>query len=486
MLFNKMLPGFFLPVLFITCHGGGNNIPYHVFYHPSFTVTFTHQTYQVVSSEDSVMINPGSRPVLYTEISMNQIGGLEGNSPGNPPGGYHLIFGNGFTMVYLHNVNALDVADTFKNTRSEIGNASLLLADQAFLESCFGRQIVINHIQPQNVIMTGVGPDQANKLQELFGELYAGMYFFARENESKIFPRIMGKGIEYGSKERLQQHVEKLSKDFYPRNINHIDNLNKTADYIRSQFEGSGGIVSEQLYQVHGKTFRNIMVRFGLPDKRRIVVGAHYDTYKDSPGADDNASGVSGLIELAFLLGSNPLPDTFCFELVAYATEEPPMYNHPKEMGSGIHSAGLLKDSIPVEFMMSIDQIGYFSNKTGSQRFPFDELMTGIPGSKADFITLIGSREEASQVSRIVDAMSKTTNLPIFSLVLSKDSVMQFAPCDILQYWNLGYRGMLLTDTAPYRGKHRHSKGDRSAILSYGAMRAVVKSLFVALLEYSR
>ena len=123
---------------------------------------------------------------------------------------------------------------------------------------------------------------------------------------------------------RLQEHVRWLSTVFVPRDENHVENLDRAALYIRQEFEKANGAVSEQPFEVRGKTYKNIIALFGPNTKERIVIGAHYDAAGPYPAADDNASGVAGLLELAHLLQDTALP--IQVELVAYTLEEPPYF----------------------------------------------------------------------------------------------------------------------------------------------------------------
>jgi len=453
---------------------------------PSFTVTLlAGEIYVISSGEYTISISPGKQPECQAGIELSDLGADDCPIVESQMQQASLIsFPNGFKVICLHNIDPFLSDLCFQKLKAEDGRANLVVADHAFLSSYTGRQIVISLIRPRTVIVTGIELSRADFFKKKYNELYPEVIIFSEVSKPQKYPSIRLPQIEYATKDRLKTHVEKLSKDFYPRNSDNLSNHKKTADYIKGQFELSGGKVSEQLYQVDNHIFRNVMVRFGPADKPRIVLGAHYDSYKNSPGADDNASGVASLIELAFLLGTSDSPVDFGFEFVAYATEEPPFYNHPDKMGSGIHAKKLAEDGIDVAFVLSLDQLGFFSDKPNSQRVPWPDLASELPAScKGDFILMIGSVEESEITNDLVNSMKSATNLPVYSLVMVKDSIREFVPSDALQYWNRGYKALLLTDTAPYRGNHRHSKGDQSKILSYASMRAVVRSLYYALMQ---
>lgn len=123
---------------------------------------------------------------------------------------------------------------------------------------------------------------------------------------------------------RLEVHVRMLSDTLVPRDESHPRMLDRVAAYIRREFEQTGGTVSEQPYDVNGKTYRNVIALFGPDTAERIVVGAHYDSVAaDVPAADDNASGVAGLIELAYWLGA--ASPRMHIELVAYTLLRRPL-----------------------------------------------------------------------------------------------------------------------------------------------------------------
>ena len=103
--------------------------------------------------------------------------------------------------------------------------------------------------------------------------------------------------------ERLRAHVEDLAARFAPRDFAHPENLQRAAAYLARELSAS---TPEQKYVVEGQSYTNLIASFGPETPDRIIVGAHYDTAGDQPGADDNASGVAGVLELARLLAANP------------------------------------------------------------------------------------------------------------------------------------------------------------------------------------
>ena len=156
---------------------------------------------------------------------------------------------------------------------------------------------------------------------------------------------------------RLRLHVETLSRTMAPRTAARPENLDRAADYIRARFAEAGADASLQSFEVNGRTFRNVVARIGPDTSERIVVGAHYDAAGPGVGADDNASGVAGLIELTPLIRAAALP--LRIELVAYTLEEPP-YFRTRSMGSFIHADGLAHNGVSVRAMICLEMIGCF------------------------------------------------------------------------------------------------------------------------------
>ncbi|MCP4522953.1 MAG: M20/M25/M40 family metallo-hydrolase, partial [Candidatus Gracilibacteria bacterium] len=216
------------------------------------------------------------------------------------------------------------------------------------------------------------------------------------------------RGVDYNnnsivvSETALYNHVDFLTKGDIQRDSENIERLNEVSEYIYDHFEANScDTVKYQTFPVNNKEYKNVIciIEGTLPSK--IVLGAHYDVdgrhhYKEHSdqilrGADDNASGVAGLLELSKLLGENKPNLEHTIELVAYTLEEMPHFNK-KSMGSYIHAQDIFSKNEPVEFMISLEMIGYFSPEK-IQKFPIGFLKYIYPET-GDFIALVAKIEQ--------------------------------------------------------------------------------------------
>jgi len=138
----------------------------------------------------------------------------------------------------------------------------------------------------------------------------------------------------------LEKHVRELADNTRFRNYQDVDRLNESANYIKEQLSSYGYNVEFQNFTIENNTYRNVKTVIGKGKGNRIVIGAHYDVCYDTPGADDNASGVAGILELARMLIKNKEQLNREVELVFYTLEEPPFFG-TENMGSAIHAKSL-------------------------------------------------------------------------------------------------------------------------------------------------
>lgn len=277
----------------------------------------------------------------------------------------------------------------------------------------------------------------------------------------------------------LERHVRALSERFHPRSFDDKARLEAAADYMGFELAALGLAVESQPFEVAGQTFRNIVVRIadrsGSFAGERIVVGAHYDSHgfvgaDSTPGADDNASGVAGVIELARLLRLRPLERPV--ELVAYCLEEPPHFATP-DMGSAHHAAGLRDTGVAVRLMLSLEMIGYFSDAPGSQDYPLAPLKLFYP-DRGDFIAVVGRYRDWEDTRLLKSAMLGTGKVESINAPLFLPGI-DFS--DHRSYWNAGFRALMITDTAFYRNREYHRRGDTADRLDYRRMAFVVSAL---------
>lgn len=276
---------------------------------------------------------------------------------------------------------------------------------------------------------------------------------------------------------RLEATVRALSERYVPRDHRHVDNLDAVARYISDELQQTGATVSEQTWQANGRTYRNVIARYGGDGTERVIVGAHYDACgEENPGADDNASGVAGLLELARLFAKKPpmLP----VELVAWSLEEPPYFRTAK-MGSAVHARSLATSGIRVRAMISLEMIGYFSDAEDSQGFPVSALKLLYP-TKGNYISVVGKLGQSGLVRRIKSAMRGASSLPVYSI-----SAPRLIPgidfSDHQNYWDEGWPAVMITDTAFYRNQNYHTENDKADTLNYQKMAQVIDGVEAAI-----
>ncbi len=288
---------------------------------------------------------------------------------------------------------------------------------------------------------------------------------------------------------QLEAHVKHLSVDLYPRSHDQFRNTDRAAQYILDAFKAAGGSVTVQEIAVQEATYKNIVARFGPAAGPVMVIGAHYDSHGDAnggaksprsytldthtPGADDNASGVAGLLELARLLGRTA--QTRPIELVAYALEEPPHFR-TEHMGSAWHARSLRKTNRDVEFMLSLEMIGYFSDEPGSQSYPVP-AMSHLYSDRGDYIALVGKLSDFGATRHIKAKMAGATNLPVYS-INAPPALHGIDFSDHLSYWDEGIPAFMVTDTAFMRNKNYHLAGDTYEKLDYARMAKVVQAVY--------
>jgi Zn-dependent M28 family amino/carboxypeptidase len=296
---------------------------------------------------------------------------------------------------------------------------------------------------------------------------------------------IFTNGNVVGNSDSLAQSAARLKSDVYalvgtpkPRNYENLASLNQAADYISNEFKKLGLIVEEQRYTTMGAEYKNIIVSFGPKDAERLIVGAHYDVCSHQDGADDNASGTAGLLELARMLKWKSPELEYRIDLVAYTLEEPPFFR-TDEMGSAVHAKSLHDAGVEVKGMICLEMIGYFSEERGSQDYPIGCLKLVYP-RKGNYIALVGKLGKSKILRQTRRKMRKEMDMKIKSIT-APSWVPGIDFSDHLNYWKYGYRAVMVTDTAFYRNKHYHQPTDTAEKLDFDKMADIVAGVFNAI-----
>lgn len=277
--------------------------------------------------------------------------------------------------------------------------------------------------------------------------------------------------------ERIKSDVVALCSTTEYRNAKNVASLNEAASYIADEWLKLGLEVDTQAYIADGNEYKNLICSFGPTDAERIIVGAHYDVCEAQAGADDNASGTAGLLELARLLKKNQPNLMYRIDLVAYTLEEPP-YFRTELMGSAVHAKYLHDNKIPVRAMMCLEMIGYFSDEKGSQDYPVGILKLFYP-NKGDYISVVskmgsGNGKLTRQVKK---GIKRGSNIDVTSVnAPAKMQGIDFS--DHLNYWKYDYPAVMVTNTAFYRNKNYHKPSDLPETLDYKKMAEVIKGVY--------
>jgi len=276
---------------------------------------------------------------------------------------------------------------------------------------------------------------------------------------------------------RLESHVHALAVRIGERNLFRYPALLAAADYVEAEFRSAGHEPRSQGFEVQGQEVRNVEVALTGRAPALVVVGAHYDSVAGSPGANDNATGVAAVLELARLLGGRTHGCEL--RLVAFVNEEPPFFGGD-EMGSMRYARALAERGEQVAAMLSLETIGYYSDQPGSQRFPFP-LGWFYPDT-GNFIGFVGNLGSRAQVRRATAAFRRHAQFPSHGLA-APGWMTGIGWSDQLAFWRHGFPGVMVTDTALFRYRQYHRPDDLPHVVDHERLARVVEGLAAVIPE---
>ncbi|MFT4548250.1 MAG: hypothetical protein ACI8XO_000891 [Verrucomicrobiales bacterium] len=318
----------------------------------------------------------------------------------------------------------------------------------------------------------------------VLGGVSFALYFLKADDG----PAVKGENVENAAifrkgiaRSDLQDYVEMLSVTIGERNVEKHANLQRAATWLESALgpNNMGYQVERQTYKVNGKACHNIIVQINGTSKpdEIVVVGAHYDSAINTPGADDNASGVAAMVCLAnAFVGTEP---ERTLRFVGFTNEEPPHFQ-TSAMGSYVYAKSCSKEEEEIVAMLSLESLGYYSDEKGSQQYP-PNLRARYPDT-GDFAAVVGNIKSRRLVDQVAKTLKAESDMPIEKLSFLA-SMPGIGWSDHWSFWEFGYKAAMITDTAPYRNEHYHQKTDLPGTLDYDRLQKVTVGLQAVIAE---
>jgi hypothetical protein len=280
---------------------------------------------------------------------------------------------------------------------------------------------------------------------------------------------IAGGIVDNSSREgaaRIEAHVRALAGAIGERNVFRPQALRAAADYIEGTWRAQGYAVSAQIYDAYGVACANLEV--SRPGRTRpgeiLLIGAHYDTVRGCPGANDNGSGVAAMLEISRHFAD--LAPAITVRFVAFVNEEPPSF-FTGQQGSAVYAKAARARGDDIRLMVSLETIGCYFDEPGSQRYP--PLFRYFFPDRGNFLGLVSDFRSGRALRRMARTFRRRSEFPLEHVATFR-WVPGVAWSDHLSFWRCGYRALMVTDTAFYRYRYYHTPEDTPDKLAYSAL----------------
>ena len=278
--------------------------------------------------------------------------------------------------------------------------------------------------------------------------------------------------------ENLSVYLNQIISSSKYRNHTQFDELNRVSAWIQGQMQKFGIPCDFQNYMVESNRYRNVVCELNVGAAKNLIVGAHYDVHGETDGADDNASGVVGVLETARILAKEKRHLKHNVEFVFYTLEEPP-YFRTEQMGSAVHAKAIEKYKDRITGVFILEMIGYFDQRN-IQEYPAG-LKFFYP-AHGNFIGAVSNFDSNSLGSEYCAAMKQINRLDCQRLV-APSFVTGVDFSDHLNYWNAGIPAVMITDTAFFRNKNYHTVNDKVETLNLQKMKHVIDGVVLTILN---
>lgn len=274
--------------------------------------------------------------------------------------------------------------------------------------------------------------------------------------------------------ENLYNHVAFLTSIYPYRNYKNIESLQKAAGYIEGELNKIGLPAVRQQWQAKGNDYENIIAAYQPKKTKRFIIGAHYDVYKEIPGADDNASSVAGLLEIIRMLTENDLQLNYGIDFVFFCLEEPPFFKTDK-MGSYIHANSLAHDINKYIGMIALEMIGYYREDK--------KVDNEVSISKNKLI--VSGIKSFDAFNRNISRLLKAHGNMDSRRISYADKYPNNGPSDHSNYWQFDIPAVMVIGTGGHGNPNYHTATDTIETLDFEIMTDAVSSIAYALFNFT-
>jgi hypothetical protein len=288
---------------------------------------------------------------------------------------------------------------------------------------------------------------------------------------------------EVPTEQRLENYVIHLAETIGERNLGHYIKLCEAADYIEAELQSFGYRPQRQTYEVQGLDCFNIEaeIKGAVDPDDVVIIGAHYDSVAGSPGANDNASGTAAMLVLAKHFSKFKPERTLRF--VAWTNEEPPYFQNRGLMGSWVYAEKCRLEEQDIVAVLSLETLGYYTDEADSQKYP--PPLNFVYPSTGNFVGFVSNLPSRGLQRQVIEKFREHAEIPSEGASMP-DVLPGIGWSDHWSFWQEGYAGLMVTDTAPYRYPYYHRITDTPDKLNYAEMAKAVDGLVFVVEDLSK
>ena len=272
---------------------------------------------------------------------------------------------------------------------------------------------------------------------------------------------------------RIEAHVRELAGAIGERNVFRPQALRAAADYIEATWRAQGYAVHAQVYDAYGVSCANLEVSRpgGARPGAILLIGAHYDSVRGCPGANDNGSGVAAMLEISRHFAA--LAPALTVRFVAFVNEEPPSFLTGQQ-GSAVYARAARERGDDIRLMVSLETMGCYFDEPGSQRYP--PLFRHFFPDRGNFLGLVSDFRSGRALRRMARTFRRHSDFPLEHVATFR-WVPGVAWSDHLSFWRCGYQALMVTDTAFYRYRYYHTPEDTPDKVAYAPLGRATEGL---------